>query len=640
MLWAVGLVGGGVEAVTVDLKADADRIPADGISTVTITAHIRDSSGGYVLGERSVVFSTTAGTLETESGERNARSLVVPSRSGVAAVMLRSSTEEVTATVTANLLGGTSEEVDALKIAFGSGSAPRTEGSRVIRIRAQYLRYLQEVRVVEALSEAELTHRGIRVEAPRLWFDLVTQEVIARGLGGGVRISSGGVEQAGDALNFSLHTLRGVLVRSGRLTYLQGEGLKEYPGNQPPTEGLFDPPPEMEKARTWIRAREITIVPQEQIQFKRAQFYMDEVHFLSLPYHIEDMGGYRAAAPQMVNYSSRYGLIVDIPFYLGVGENSTSALRLQRGMAAGYFTRNPGWGVQFEQQYGSRDGRSEGVFSVDRLGKDFGVRLEHRQSWGSQGIGSLWLDFPEHRDLFARADYNRRTKKGSLRWELSANRYSGFGSSLFSQVVWRPLPQRLPKWNSTYNVSYGLSYRQSRFQRAAWEPSLSVDLQPRLATLNPRLSVSGRLGLQYAWNTRQESNGLLNASVSFQQQLSRNSSVTLGYSYYRRHSSVLKAPLRQTLSLNAYASKPGRWSGYVYTSYDLDNQGLFASGSGQWQLDPVWRAELQGFYQDYPFGNFVDAEVSVGREVAGRQVRLVWSKSRHRFYLEWGEMGF
>jgi hypothetical protein len=367
---------------------------------------------------------------------------------------------------------------------------------------------------------------------------------------------------------------------------------------------------------------------------------MDDVHFLSLPHHVEKLGYYGSFTPQMVSYSSRYGVLVDVPFYLKMGENSTSALRLQRGGRAGYFTRNPGWGLGFEQQYSSRNGRSDGVLNVDRLGKDFGLRLEHRQDWGEQGTGTLSLDFPEHRDLFARADYSRGVRGGSLRWELSANRFADYGSSIFSQVVWHPRPRRIPKWNSTYNMSYGLGYRQSRYQPSAWEPSLSVDLAPRMATLNPRLSVSGRLGLQYAWNTRQESEGLLNASVSFQQQLGQNSTATVSYSYYRHHSSLLDLPVRQTVGLNAYASKPDRWNGYLYASYDLDHRGFFGSGSAQWVIKNDWRADVQAFYQDYQFGNFVDAEIAVGRKIAGQEVRLVWSQARHRLYLEFGEMGF
>lgn len=631
-------------ALTLDLEAKPDRIPADGQSTSQLVASVRDDHGNYVGDVQRVIFRTTQGTLSQPGGNEGTPQLEVETRNGVAEAQLRSVTEEVAAEVTAVLLGR-EDVVDLVRVSFGSGSAPQTPGSRLIHIDGDFVAYSSEVSLVEAMSQARLTHQGLEVESPRLWFDLSRQEVIAKGYGGGVRIASGGTEYVGDALKVNLRSLQGVIysAQAGRAIYFQGQALKPYEGEgaRTLTQGLFDPPATLNDVRTWIRARSIVIYPQEKIQFEQARFYVEGAHFLSLPYHFEPLSGYGMSTSQMVSYSSYYGVVVNVPYYLRASERDTAALRLQRGAPMGYFTRNKGWGLQLEEQYATPDRQGEGVFYVDRLtSRRFGLRLEHRQKWGQQGVGYFSLDYPEHRDLLFNSSVNLRQPGGDLWMRMSASRYAGFGSRIYSQTVWRLRPREIKGWNSFYGLSLSLDYSRSRYRPDTFQPGLSVDLNPRIVPLDAQTSLSMRLGGQYSWSTRRERNGRLQASVSVQRRLGRTGSATVGYNYYLNRSTVFQTPPRHTLSVNAYANEPGRWYGYLYSSYELKQGDFYTSGTVNVQVSPLWRVDVRALYQDYAFWNFFDTELALEREVLGREVRLVWSKARRKFFVELGEISF
>jgi len=114
----------------------------------------------------------------------------------------------------------------------------------------------------------------------------------------------------------------------------------------------------------------------------------------------------------------------------------------------------------------------------------------------------------------------------------------------------------------------------------------------------------------------------------------------LGYNYYLNRSTVFPTPPRHTLSLNAYANEPGRWYGYLYASYELKQGDFYTSGNVNVQVSPLWRVDWRGLYQDYAYWNFFDTELALEREIMGREVRLVWSKARRKFFVELGEISF
>ena len=93
--------GGAGSTASITLVASPTSIPADGVSSTTITATLTDSSGGAVAEDTSVSFSATLGTFSNGS---TSRSVETPDESGIVTVSLIAGTTagDADVTVTSN----------------------------------------------------------------------------------------------------------------------------------------------------------------------------------------------------------------------------------------------------------------------------------------------------------------------------------------------------------------------------------------------------------------------------------------------------------------------------------------------------------------------------------------------------------
>ena len=175
------------QSLTVRLEAKPSQIPADGASTSTIIATVRDSDGRGAPDGTLVIFSTTRGRLSRQiGGDQLETVLQVPTQAGRAQVILVSEAEEVTADVQARLQDG--NDVSVVQVRFGSGSSPGSSGERTATIRARYLRYNPEDQLIEGIGEAVWNYRGLTILARRLQYNLNQQLVRASGLDNGVEV--------------------------------------------------------------------------------------------------------------------------------------------------------------------------------------------------------------------------------------------------------------------------------------------------------------------------------------------------------------------------------------------------------------------------------------------------------------------
>lgn len=105
----VAVSGSGAMIGGLTLTAANSSIPADGTSTVALTAQVQDTAG-QPLANQSVSFGTTAGTLSAASATTDA--------AGMARITLRSSTQATIAVVTASTGGFNATQ----NVVFGSGA--------------------------------------------------------------------------------------------------------------------------------------------------------------------------------------------------------------------------------------------------------------------------------------------------------------------------------------------------------------------------------------------------------------------------------------------------------------------------------------------------------------------------------------
>ena len=163
------------QAEAIRLSAKPVNVLADGVTSTTITAEVRNGDGALVADNTIVNFSTTLGTIESTA----------PTRGGQASVSLVSSTIAGTAIVTASSGGATAD----IKVYFTVRAAQIQAGPDVIMIRAKYLLFNDLERVLDATDQVEIRVGAVRIKADRAQIDLEKNVIIAEGKPGAASLS-------------------------------------------------------------------------------------------------------------------------------------------------------------------------------------------------------------------------------------------------------------------------------------------------------------------------------------------------------------------------------------------------------------------------------------------------------------------
>ena len=161
---AQGLPG---EPEVILLRADPEVIAADGQSSATLLAEVRDRQGAFVVDGTIVRFTTTAGVINPS----------VETRSGVVRVTLRSSAEPAVAEVTAT--AGT-RAMARVRVTFSTEAIGAQQVAPFARIQAQSLQYLPDKDLIDAAGDVRLTYRGVFIIADRLQLDVASLRVVAQ----------------------------------------------------------------------------------------------------------------------------------------------------------------------------------------------------------------------------------------------------------------------------------------------------------------------------------------------------------------------------------------------------------------------------------------------------------------------------
>jgi hypothetical protein len=195
------------------LRAEPDVLPANGISTTSISVQVANAGAGAIAATPIVRFVTTAGSIEPQA----------PVVGGVARALLRSSTTPGTAIVTA-FIGNAREQI---AVEF---TGDEVSLARYVQVDGAYVAYGSQKGIVTASGRCSLDYGDLRIESDqRLDVDLHAERVWAQGNGGGVLIrnlKSGKVHTLrGDRLFYDLKRRRGVM---RRVDTSQGPARQEF----------------------------------------------------------------------------------------------------------------------------------------------------------------------------------------------------------------------------------------------------------------------------------------------------------------------------------------------------------------------------------------------------------------------------
>jgi hypothetical protein len=549
--------GAGVAAVgySLRLRADPQRVPADGKSQVVVTVEVADSRGLPPAQGTIVNLVTSAGQIVSPVqavGGLAQSVLTAPSRPGIALV---------------SAIVGASRATLQVEFLPVPGSAPA--GDRLVTLAADEVSYSAEKRVFVASTggggssggpgshsrpqgRCELRYQGLICSADGMQYEMERGVVRAQG---NVVLRSGEKELRADALRYDLVSLQGRLVRvSGEVERLVVEGAKletrpDTKQDDPLWEAI-----NTDDTRTWVKAKRAIVDPGRKIILDHATFYVDDAPVMSVRRHVLDPGAGGAVFGNALGYTTGSGINVDMPWYYRAGEHHVGSLHLTRNRSANGSRYDGGWAMGLREEY-LREGRMDGSFQVDDIANPRrGARWQHSHSLG--GGSRLELDASafsfgdDTPDLLGEGlTYWRPVSRGSLMLALSRTEY---GESLQDCGE---LAYHLPtvKAGRAALVTPALHLRASRAESpeeallidpATGEPVLLQQTAQRAASLGADVNIEsvgkdlGR-GLRLGWGmttgyAKLLSGGwqsLLDARVSLDRGFGAGSQAGLTYSF-------------------------------------------------------------------------------------------------------------
>lgn len=640
---------------SIRLTPEREVIRADGKSATVIIAEVRDERGNVVPDGTRIRFATTAGRLDTT---------VVGTQNGVARVLLTASDIPTSALVTANLETPGLAAPAQRTIIFSLDA--EEEQSNWMRIEGDtYIGYAAVSGIIQANGKdggARIFFRNITVSADALQLNVADNSLVAVG---NVQLTRGDVKQTYSSLRFQLMQAQGIGAtedaEQGRrsLFTVRGPRLEQTPltpvvGNPEHEAALAD----LSTETIMVVARSLALEPGRWLQFRRATFYIDGVKTVSLPYHVMALGQDSLFQEQIVGYGPT-GLTVDFPLYYDVRPSGVGTFHIRRAPRVGssaYATR-PGWSLDLEQGYNAA-GKLDGTFELTGMTrKDWGARLRHGQRFDGATRANLFVDFPNHRDLFANTQLSRQFRGFTLNGMASGSRSTtvdpvsgerASGGDLRGQLFAETNPHALlgiAPLRYTLNVS---TARQSFYgpnalaQGIVQTQTANVRLFTNPLPLGRQTSLTQTLSLGKTWVGGGANQFGLRDGPSILGTTSLNrlltglgsAQITYDYAQTPQFGSSTIFTGRHRLSLNTFLTKGTAWNLSLAASQGLDSPQSSLFGTLDFSLGGPWRGRAALSASRAGAFRYRDIEYALVRRIAGRDVALYYSTTSKRFQLD------
>lgn len=626
--WMIGSAEAGTVAA-IRVTAAPEVVLADGISTSIIRADARDESGLAAPDGTELTFQTTLGTMPT-TGQ---------TVGGIVQATLLSPTEPGAAIVTVTNANVRSQ----VEVEFIAPGEISSRESGVISVDAGWVGYDVGQGMLTALQDVRLAYRGWEIDAKTsLYLDVRALEVLAREAS--VSTSRGRAEGFSLRARFTGSNLKGHLLKIDDEMHLYEFGdrsLALQPADEALTAELFWPPKTGDNS-FWVKAKDALIFPGQKIALRRAELYLGETRFLTMPYYVLSLDRLSAPLPDYVDYSSLGGFSVNVPLHYAVTERRTGLVRLRRGRRTDWFSARPGWSVGIEEQY-SRGRDQEGSVTLEGLlRKDWGGYWNHHQRYADGTDGYFSLGYPSNHLLYGSAASYGRRRDYTFVGRADASKLPGQPVSYNTGGSWRSFSRPLGKTKWSYYGTFDLGLlTQPNSNRAVLQQQERLALFPKRLSLGKETGLSLRTDFSVVADSSGGRGSELVGRLAIDHSLGRTSRASLAYVYQENRGNVnLPSPPRQQLSANLSWSNGLRGDGYLSSSYDLSSHFLTAFANASLSLPQSLSIRLLSQYFTSPSGDYVDNQVSLVKNIWGRAVALGWSQSRHRLWLELLPEGF
>ncbi len=642
------IVGAGAKAVpTITLTASRYAVLNDGRDSTEIIAEVRDSGGRFVPDGTVVTFTTNVGIFS-----RAGTTATASTRNGSARIRL-SSPQKGTAQITAAVAGGGFQKME---IVFTDDPAETFQGNAYIAVQgSSALLYSAVDRVIEArgrlrgdneedpgLPGAHLSFRNVEVFADRLQVDCSANAVRADGnvtlIRGTRRLPCARLyyplfKGTGYAITEVENHLRPVKIEGNELTITP----LEY-GINPRFLEMTD----LSAAQLVVTARSILLFPGEKLQFKRPRFYQEGQPLFAMQFYSLGLYSSQLFSDQFLSVGTQ-GLGVDVPYYYDMSPSSTGQLRFRYGERAGRSAgaTRPGVSIDMMQAYNSlrSNSRYTGEFGLTGINRsDWGMRWTHSQEFSLDTRGSLFIDLPQHRGIFASSNLSHRFGNMQLGLNLSANRsITGFRSSgMEGDLYLETMPR--PVGKTGYLFAWGGTASAGRTEAEGFRSStLSQGIQARFFStafrVDKNTTLTNYITVGQLWTNRGHSGTSALASVTAIHSLRGGGNLQLTYDFTRQPT-VFTAGGSHRLTMSFYASRGSKWylSLYGNTFLDAPNSSLIADF--RYSVVPRWYLSFGATVQRFSSADYRDFTFGITRSIGGRDVTLSYSTLSHRIFFD------
>ncbi len=638
---------------TIQLESYPSMMVADGRSTLTVTAQVRDGAGNIVPDGTQVVFDSSLGSF---------RDKIVNTSNGYARAILVAGSVAGTSRVRASALRfNAAGEIDIELVSSRDQLSSAQEYIEVVG--SETLWYSVQDRIIEATGAnggATLKYLNVEIRADDLQLQVQTYEVRARK----AVIKIGNWQQEFETLYFRLNRKDGFGTASitvpddlppadplglGWPTSTPADrpmrshfGIIEIknrtvsiPATMPDVRLMrFQP---INESVSMISAKKAVAYPRKEVQFHKADVRMANERIMQVPlFRVSVNTATPVITEQWVNVSNN-NFALNYPYYLSLKPGETSLLRMRYGANYGTGTgAGGGTFLDYELNW-NRGAFFDGGLVVGGIGRDdWGLGL--RQTWSNRDstMLSAQIDFPAHKSMFASANLSRQ--------------FTGFSGNV--------------------NTYYGQSLQGTRF--TSDQTSIVLEKDPIRTGFIPGKMFFGltanqaRISSDYASTSQQSvgarmryvgdpirlGNGMLNFSYQIAQLSGHNVSQGLSQmgsanfamsptpglvlnTTYEFLDDGFTADLlgRHKLMFDAMYNRGNlSFNGFMLKSLDADRLSL--NTRLRYKMGSLWRLSYAYYFDQFGTDSFLDQSYIISYRLGYREVGLSYSYRKKRFGIE------
>jgi hypothetical protein len=621
---------------------------ADGRSTVTISATIRDKNGRLVPDGTLVLFTTSLGTI---------REPQVTTSNGIARAVFVVSSIPGVAKISATAMAYSATTTLDYELVSDRGQLSSTK-EYIEVVAPKYLMYGTEERVLGAAGPnrgVQLRFREIEIDADDLQLDVPTYQVRARN----ALLVMGKVRQQFGELYLKLNERRGVGTTSAmvpvalrfpmgrfnlavpvereRFSVFEVDSSGIRPPKDPVNPTVFEFI-DLSESPTTINAKKVVAFPRREVHFHSAEIFVGGAPVLKLPlFQVNLYAQTPILTEQIVNVYDNQ-LSVNYPHYLSLKPGQTSLLRLRFGDHSGRgFATSNGLMLDYELNW-NRGDHMEGGLVVSGLGRnDWGVGVRQYYRLDDRTVLNAQLDFPAHQSYFGSASVSRQFD--GFHTTLSANHSRSIEGQKYENETYSFVLEKDPIRLGAlpFKLYLGLtssqtSTRTDYYDRQQTAHGVRARLQMNPLPVDSSSTVNASLSVSKLQGTNTAEGLTYVADVSYSKRFGNTASAVISYNLIE-DGFTSEFYGRQALSFQGYVNS-GRLGLSVFGSKSLDLDRLNYYVDGSFRISSLWRLSYSSTFYRYLGDSYSDNYWMLAFRLGARDIGIVWSQRTKRFGLQ------